>query len=300
MDILLLVLTALAAVLVVGLIVTGRWSRARSALGPAAVPVVEGRAVVVLDVEGGDPETPAVRRLVRETATRTFAALPDVEEVEVRSRTGRVLGRAERRPPEPREIALPEHLFEPRAPRPSGPDLAGHLTELPGPFPGEDRVTAPAGAPAPARPVADRFELSEAVRRALRDPDDPVDLVRAILEAAGIETEVSEGIILADDHAVVVIGARPGGIIDGAELSRAYLRVQRTGAPRGLVLTLGCLQPGEARRRQLLAPHVLHAGPGGIQRMADALTLGGNPLRFAAGPALAGPAAERSRLARAG
>ena len=31
----------------------------------------------------------------------------------------------------------------------------------------------------------------------------------------------------------------------------------------------------------MLAPQVLHAGPDGIQRMADALSLGADPLRFA-------------------
>ena len=31
----------------------------------------------------------------------------------------------------------------------------------------------------------------------------------------------------------------------------------------------------------MLAPQVLHAGPDGIQRMADAVSLGADPLRFA-------------------
>jgi len=37
------------------------------------------RAVVNLDVEGGDPDASEVQRLVREVAARTFASMPDLE-----------------------------------------------------------------------------------------------------------------------------------------------------------------------------------------------------------------------------
>jgi hypothetical protein len=43
----------------------------------------------------------------------------------------------------------------------------------------------------------------------------------------------------------------------------------------------------DVHRREMLAPHVLHAGPDGIQRMADAVAVGADPLRFAVAPAVA-------------
>ena len=42
----------------------------------------------------------------------------------------------------------------------------------------------------------------------------------------------------------------------------------------------------DVRRREFLDPALLHSGPEGIQRMADAVSLGGNPMSFAAAPAL--------------
>jgi hypothetical protein len=49
----------------------------------------------------------------------------------------------------------------------------------------------------------------------------------------------------------------------------------------------------DVRRREFLDPALLHSGPEGIQRMADAVSLGGNPMSFAAAPALIASPPER-------
>jgi hypothetical protein len=69
-------------------------------------------------------------------------------------------------------------------------------------------------------------------------------------------------------------------------LNHAYRRFIQSGASRGVVLSAGFMQFLDVRRREFLDPALLHSGPEGIQRMADAVALGGNPMNFAAGPAL--------------
>jgi hypothetical protein len=67
----------------------------------------------------------------------------------------------------------------------------------------------------------------------------------------------------------------------GAEdLNAAFLRFQRSGAKRGVMVTAGRLYAHESRRREALAPNLKHTGPKGIQRMADAVAMGANPLDF--------------------
>jgi hypothetical protein len=88
------------------------------------------------------------------------------------------------------------------------------------------------------------------------------------------------------DTAVVVLRP-PGPTVTPEALNHAFLRIQQSGASRGLVVALGYLDVNEVRRREMLAPQVLHVGPEGVQRMADAVALGADPLRFAVAPALA-------------
>ncbi len=281
---------AVLALVVAAAVRASRPPAAGGARGPVAL-TAGGRAVLVLDVEGVDRGHPAVERLVRDAAARVFALMPGVEEVEVRARDGALLGTSTRRPPPPKAIHLPEQLFEPH-PRPThGPDLTAHLSEeeLPTAPPREGPVQPPPAPEAPGILLADRFDLPERVRARVRDPGDAVDLVRAILEAGGVAVRLEDGTLRTDDHAVVIAAAATG-VIGREALNRAFLRVQRTGARRGLVIALGYLDRDDVRRREALAPHVLHAGLDGIQRMADAVAVGADPLRFAVAPALAAPA----------
>jgi hypothetical protein len=76
-------------------------------------------------------------------------------------------------------------------------------------------------------------------------------------------------------------------------LNHAYRRFIQSGASRGVVLSPGFMPFLDVRRREFLDPALLHAGPEGIQRMADAAALGGNPMSFAAAPALIASPPER-------
>jgi hypothetical protein len=133
----------------------------------------------------------------------------------------------------------------------------------------------------PHRPLIDQFDLPDAVRTRIGDPDDPTDLVRSILEAAGVHCDIDGDLIQAGETALVILRAAGDVVIGHEALNHAYLRVVRSQAQRGLVIALGFMDPREVKRRQMLAPQVLHAGPDGIQRMADAVSLGADPLRFA-------------------
>ncbi|MDP8928380.1 MAG: hypothetical protein M3O70_07335 [Actinomycetota bacterium] len=114
-------------------------------------------------------------------------------------------------------------------------------------------------------------------------PDDPVDIVRAILEAAELPVEVHGNVILSGDEAVIVV-SEPGGSPSEA-LTPAFLRFQKSGASRGVVITHSYLAGRDIERRQALAPNLRYTGLSAIQRMADAVALGANPLRFATEPA---------------
>jgi hypothetical protein len=295
---------AVAVVVVVVAVVAAVSARSRGGRGEAGEEPIslEGgaRATVILEIDRGDPESAAVRRLVHETAARVFRMMPSLEEVEVRSRTGSLLGTGRREPLPEHPVAIPQQLHEPHRLRTRVPHLgADMIDEEPLPAPTLEGLipaapTSPTPAPTPEvalpppAPIADRFDLPESVRRALRDPDDPVDVVRAILDAAGIECRVEGELIYAADQAVVVL--KPSGAVVGPELlNHAYLRIQRSEADRGLVIAFGRLDLGDIRRRELLAPSVLHVGVDGIQRMADAVAIGADPWRFAAAPPLARP-----------
>jgi len=238
-------------------------------------------ASVTLEVDEADPALPAVRRLVHETALGVFRAAPDAREVEVRTRAGTILGRVSRETPPPRELTISPVLHEPHVRRTHVPDVLGGLYgSEPTPTPIRDRHTSGELTP-PHRPLIDQFDLPEAVRTGIGDPDDPIDLVRSILEAAGVHCVIDGDLIQAGESALVILRASGDVVIGHEALNRAYLRVVRSGAQRGLVIALGFMDPREVKRREMLAPQVLHAGPDGIQRMADAVSLGADPLRFA-------------------
>lgn len=265
-----------------------RWRSAATTRHPPPGIVVspeDHRAVAVLDIERAPPNAAPVRRLVREAAARVFRVMPFVEEVEVRSRIGVVLGVVNRTSGRGHGIRAPNVLLAPHLRRSRVPDLSEHLSEQEAqpPVPVTPGFSLPP--PPPRRPLADRFDLTETVRSRIADPDDPVGLVRAILEAGGLEVEDDGDLLRAGDVAVVVID--PHGVSVPREmLDHAFIRIGLSGALRGLVIGLGVLDVDDMRRRETWAPHVLHSGREGIQRMADAVAVGADPLRFAAAPAL--------------
>jgi hypothetical protein len=254
---------------------------AASRTDPPLTVSAAGVAAVTLDVDEGDPTSPAVRRLIHETALGIFRTVPDAREVVVRTPAGTVLGRVSRETPMPRELTVPPMLHEPHVRRTHVPDVLGGLYgSEPAPRPDRDPHTPGVLAP-PHRSLVDEFDLPEVVRTRIDDPDDPVGLVRAILEAAAVPCEIDGDLIRVGESALVILRASGDVVIGHEALNHAYLRVVRSGAPRGLVIAFGFIDPREVRRREVLAPQVLHAGPEGIQRMADAVSLGADPLRFA-------------------
>ena len=235
---------------------------ARAVEGPWLGPV----ATIRLDVAPEDPDTPAVRRLVDAAAGRVLRSSPDVTEVVVEDRTGVVLARV------PRQATPP-------GPPPTRPDRAapparphGSWREPTVPHLDEDVAV-------PTRTWADRLDLPDAVRAEVREPDDPAEMVRAILRAAGREAERHGGSVRSGD--VLVILVEGTGRDAAAALSQAFLRVRESGATTGIVVHLGYVDPREVTRRRALAPDVHHVGPEVLQAMADAVALGGDPIAFA-------------------
>lgn len=269
---------SILTVVVVVLVIRGAIGGSAGVRRPSSAPTASV-ATIVLDVAADAATSPAVTRLVEEAASEAFASSATVERVVVTSRDGTRLARVERPTAPP---PLPEATEPPREPRsrkahvpkPTSVDRPASLH----PIAPED--LAPGG----QRALADAFDLPSEVRDLLREPDDPVDLLRAILTAAGHRPEIDGDLVSSGDVAVIVVRPAAGAAIVGDDLSRAYLRFQSAGVPRGIVLCLGFVRPDETRRRELLAPMLRHVGPDAIQRMADAVVAGGDPLRFAAGP----------------
>lgn len=272
---------ALVALVVVVLLLGARSIRVPSRLHPGRTrPDVAagGRAIVALDLVGVDTGSDATRRLVDAVASRTFVALPAALVVEVRGSDGVRLG--ERRRGAPREVAIADSLYDPHAPRRSGPTVTGR--EGVSPRPGVRSASDPAD-PVVARALADRFDLPDLVRSRLADPDDAVGLVRAILDAGVREVDAHRELFRLGDRAVIVIPAPIGDPVPPEALNRAYARFRESGARGGVVVTPGFMDAADVRRRETFAPALLHAGPDGIQRMADAVMLGADPVAFAAG-----------------
>lgn len=277
MDTLTLVL--IAAVAVLGLLVL--WLLVRHGFGgPTRAPdptwkqPVEGSGrVVVLDLVVEDPGRASLQRLVHDVGARVLAGDPDLDTVEVRDRTGTTLGHVTRPDPLPPSIATTR---EASGPRPHRPSPTGGSTPPP-----VDHQGSGVDLKIPTRTFADRFELPDAVRSHLTDPESPVALLRAILQAAGRSTHLDGEVLVADDTGVVV------ALVHGdpnAALNHAYLRFRDTGLPRGLVVHIGFVDPEYVRHREAAAPNVRHVGVDAVQRMADAVDLGSDPLSAALGP----------------
>jgi len=259
-------------------------SSRRPAAPPTGSPLTVSAShvvVVTIEVDEADPASPAIRRLVHETVLGIFRTAPDAREVVVRTRAGTILGRVSRETPMPRELTVSPVLHEPHVRRTHVPDVLGGLYgSEPTPRPDRDRHTPGELAP-PHRSLMAQFDLPEVVRSGIGDPDDPIDLVRAILEAARVPCEIDGDLIQVGESALMILRASGDVVIGHEALNHAYLRIVRSGAQRGLVIALGFVDPREIRRREMLDPQVLHTGPDGIQRMADAVSLGADPLRFA-------------------
>lgn len=278
-----LVAGVVAAVVLAVLLLGARTGRPRVVARPArrarpggAAPG-DRRVEVVLDVGSVDPGLEALRRLVDDAARRSFAASEVVAEVVVSNREGEVLG--VRRREEPLEVAIPGSLYEPHAGRHHGPDPAAERSGTEGSArPGVSR-DVPLGVP--GRPLAERFDVPAEVRERIEAPEDPVAVVAALLEVAGREPELDDDVLRCGSEAVVVVRAPIGEPLDADALNRAFRRFRASGASRGLVVTPGFMDPADVRRRELLEPALLHAGPEGIQRMADAVAVGADPIAFA-------------------
>ena len=236
--------------------------RGRAIEGPWLGPV----ATIRLDVVAADPDAPSVQRLVTAATARVFRTSPDVDEVIVEDRSGHQLARVPRQAPTPRPA--------PTRPEAAAPPPRPHGSWTPPPVRPEVADVAVG-----RRPLADRLDLPAEVRARIHQPDDPVDVIRAILQSADQPVEVVGTMVRSGDDVVIVADHAGSGATSA--LSQAFLRFQRSGARRGVVVHLGYVDPREVARRRALAPDLHHAGPEVIQQMADAVALGGDPVEFA-------------------
>lgn len=256
----------------------------------------EGTVEVVLDVGYGDPDSPAVGRLTAEAASRVLSSRPKLQAVRVMSRDRRLLGLVRREVPAPVDVSVSLILLEPRhRPHPHVPSVSSEEETAEELIPWQN-VTAERSArssavrlrpPEPVhRTLTQEFDVPQQVRQLVQAPNDLVDLIRATLEAADLRVQVDGGMIKAGNTAVVVVASPRGSAVTPHMLNHAYLQFQASGAASGLVLTLGLMDHKDVGHREMFVPALRHAGPEGIQRMLDAVALGGEPLRFALAPPL--------------
>ncbi len=242
-----------------------------------ARPATDGVLDVTLPVDDADPSSPATARLVKDAAHRALAKNPDVMVVLVRSRGGRELGRVERTIVAPATVVeMPAALLEPHAPRHAGP---------------QDPVASPRAVHGPAhvrfedapvrhRTLAEHFELPKTVTSRVVDPEDAVDIVRSIMEASGRPFTKDGSTFRFEDRLLIVLHTPAHVGVDSDALNAAFIRFQASRARSGVVLTAGALHGRDVHRREALAPALRHAGADGIQRMADAVAVGADPLDF--------------------
>lgn len=283
MDLIGIVVLALVIVAVIAVVI-----RIKPKASPAEVPgepvaaagevlVREGVATVGIDVQASDTSSPVVQRLVHDAAVQVFTTRPEVTRVKVNNASGTELGSVSREIMDSPEVAMPAGIVDPRG-RHGGPSTSS----------AEPSTGAHVGYEAPEetvhRALADRFDLPASVRQRLRDPDDIKDLVRALLEASNQQYTQDGDLFKVGNRAIVVIDTELGRVVPDEALSQAFIRFQSSGARSGFVVTPGLMYPQDLRRRQSMAPQLKHAGPEGIQRMADAVELGADPIRFATGP----------------
>jgi hypothetical protein len=298
-----LLVAGMVVLLVVGAYLAARGMRA----SPGAPPTdgtdgslsEDGRIEVRLAIESADEASPNMARLVRDVAARMFASMPGAAEVVVRNRAGDFLGRAQRVRSAPAAIVtepvlFPAHPFgfaHPHPPLAPDDDVVGQMVEhgLAGlALPTQRAVPDPS---ARHRPLSELLELPSHISRRLEDSDDPVEIVRALLEETDPSVSVDDEVVQSGTRAVVVVRAHIGDPVTPAMLNRAYVRFRQSGASVGVVLSPGIMPLAEIRRREMFDPALLHAGLDGMQRMVDAAALGADPLAFAAGPAVVMPAA---------
>jgi hypothetical protein len=273
------ILTVLLGVVLIGLAsyVLFRAVAGRSSLPPAADSGTVGssEAHVTLPVDDVDPEHPPVRRLATDTAHRVLARDPAVTRVVVLSRSGRELARIDRAAVAPRLVDVPTALLEPHAPRHPGPREPALADE---PVHGPGNVGFAERRPEPRRSLAEHFELAEDTRGRIRDAEDPVDVVRAIFESSGLPFDMDGNLLRRGGRCVIVAHTPIHTPVDAETLNAAFMRFERTGAGRGVFVTAGVLHASDVHRREVLAPALHHVGPSGIQRMADAVAVGADPL----------------------
>jgi hypothetical protein len=244
---------------------------------------VEGHAAagerLVLDLSVDDPQHPSVQRLVHAAARQALAASPDVGSVEVFDRDGTHLGTVERDAPLPRELEVPATLHEPHAKRSRGPSA---VPQEGGATPQMEHDQGPVGV-AP-RTWVDRFDLPPAARAAVRDPERPADVIRAILVAGGQEPELHGNLVRVDDTAIVVVADVRDGALRGDQPGlpavQGHRRAARDHRPARLRRPGG--HPPARRSDARRAPHQRRGGPAHGGRVA----LGADPLAFALGPAV--------------
>lgn len=277
------VILLVLAALVVAVIVWGLRQIGGSGPSPTSPEPWQDTAAagerLVLDLSVDDPQHPSVQRLVYAAARQALAASPDVMTVEVLDRNGMHLGTVERDAPLPRELEVPATLHEPHAKRSRGPRA---VPQEGGAAPQMEHEQGPVGV-AP-RTWVDRFDLSPEIRAAVRDPERPADVIRAVLAAGGLQPELHGNLVRLDDTVIVVVS----DVRDGASeaINRAYLQYKDTDARHAIIVRLGYVDPDVIRRHDAATPDVRHISADGVQRMADAVTLGADPLAFALGPAV--------------
>jgi len=90
----------------------------------------------------------------------------------------------------------------------------------------------------PERPLLSKWlDLPSDIRSKLGNPDDPVEIVRTLLEAAGLPVHVQDEVVLSQGQAIVVLRSGFGDPVSPAMLNHAYRRFIQSGASRGVVLT---------------------------------------------------------------
>jgi hypothetical protein len=286
-----LVIAIVVSVLVIGGIVWAVRSAGRGTVGrdPSAPPWDEEGGDghrVVLDLSVEDPTDDAVARLVQSAASQALQRDRTLARVEVADRDGRLLGTVSREARVRPEVELPPELHEPHVRRSRAPDVTRPRT---GSSPRE--VPRDETAPVAERTFSERFELPAAVRAALVDRDHPAELIRALLQAGGHPAERHGELVRTGDLAFVTVSTRGGA--DEA-LTRAFLRIRNSGARHGIVVRLGYADPDLVKRRDRAAPDIRFTDVEAIQRMADAVAVGADPVAFALAPrVLSAPAGSR-------
>lgn len=270
---------ALLVIVVLGaaLIALALRSGTRALPPPAAPPGELARVVrrdgdrVVLDLEVSDPTAPPVRRLALDLAARTFTDDPALRRLTVVDRTGRTLLTTTREEATVQLPDLPPDLsVGPRRPASRAPDPLGRGG-------GSSREAGPPPhiTPLGPRPFVARFDLPTSVLDQVRDGDDPVEVVGAVLRAGGRPVERHGDVIVSEDTALTVVD-----VADDAEraLARAFVRLRDSGAPRGIVVRLGYADPSVVARHAGAARHVHQRDVTAVQAMADAVALGVDPI----------------------